>query len=33
MENNKIEGIGSHKELMKKSFGYKKLFEEQANKY
>ncbi len=33
MENGEIKNIGSHDELVKKSSGYKKLFEEQANKY
>ena len=33
MENSKIKNIGTHDDLMKNSRGYKKLFEEQANRY
>lgn len=33
MENGEIKNIGTHDELMEKCGGYKKLFEEQANRY
>ncbi len=33
IENGEIKNIGTHDELMKKSGGYKELFEEQANRY
>ena len=33
IENGEIKNIGTHNELMKNSFGYKELFEEQANRY